>query len=80
MAISEAVTVLDVMACPPTPIAHLAIVLAPCMNGLVANSYLGLTTSLALEVGGIVHIAIDATINASYGVSGGKMVRTPVHS
>ena len=78
-AIPKTVTVFDVVACPATPIAHLAIVLAPCMDSLVANSDLSSTTSLALKVGGLVHVVVDAAMNASYSVSGSKAVRTPVH-
>jgi len=79
VAISEAVTVFDVVACPSTPVTHLAVVLAPCVNGLVANSDLGSAASFALEVGGLVHVMVDAMANVSYGVSSGEMVRTPVH-
>jgi len=78
-AISEAMTVLDVVACPPAPIAHLAVIFAPGMYGTVANSNLGSTTSFALEVGSLVHVAINAMANAGYGVGGRKSVRTPVH-
>jgi len=73
-AVSEAMTVLDVVACPPTPITHLAVVFAPGMYGAIANSDLSLTASLALEVGGLVHVAINATVDVGYGVSGGKSV------
>jgi len=73
-AIPEAMAILDVVACPSAPIAHLAVVLAPCMDGLVVNGDLGLTASLALEVGGLVHVVVDATANARDGVSGGEAV------
>ena len=79
MAIPEAVTVLDVVARLSTPVAHLAIVHAPCMNSSVANGDLGLTTSLALEVRGLVHVAVDVTANASYSISGGETVQALVH-
>jgi len=49
------------------------------MNSMVADGDLSLMTSLTLEVGGLVHVAIDATANASYSISGSEMVRTPVH-
>jgi len=78
-AISKAVTVFNVVACPSTPVAHLAIVLAPCVNGAIANGDLSPTASLALEVGGLVHVAVDVTVNTSYGISSGEMVRTLVH-
>ena len=72
-------TILNVVACPAAPIAHLTVVLAPCMNSLVANGDLSLMTSLALEVGGLVHVAVNATVNAGDGISGGKTVRAAVH-
>ena len=78
-AISKTVTVFNAVACLTIPLAHLAVVLAPCMDSSVANGDLGSTTSLALEVGGLVHVAVDAVTNAGYGVSGGKAIRTPVH-
>jgi len=78
-AIPETVTVFNVVACPAIPVAHLAIVLAPCMDGPIVDGDLGSTASLALEVGGLVHVAVDAAADASYSVSSGKMVRTLVH-
>ena len=78
-AIPKAVTVFDVVACLATPIAHLVVVLAPCMNGSIAYSDLSLTASLAFEVGGLVHIAVDAAANASYSVSSSEAVRTLIH-
>jgi len=79
MTIPKAVAIFDVVACPATPVAHLAIVLAPCMDSPIADSDLGLTTSLALEIGGLVHVTVDATTDASYRVSSGETVQTPVH-
>ena len=70
-AIPEAMTVLNVVACPSTPVTHLAIVFAPCMNGPIANGDLGLAASLALEVGGSVHVVVDMMTNVGYGVSSG---------
>ena len=49
------------------------------MNGMIADGVLGPMASLALEVGGLVHIMVDAMANASDSISGGKMVRTLVH-
>ena len=79
MAVSETVAVFDVVACSSAPVAHLAVVLAPCMNGSIAHSDLSLAASLAFEVGGCMHFAVDMTVNASYRVSSSKAVRTPVH-
>ena len=74
MAIPKTVTIFDVMACLATPIAHLATVLAPCMDGPIANSDLGSAASLAFEVRGLMHVAVNATIDTGYGVSSGKTV------
>ena len=67
------------MTCLPAPVAHLAIVIAPCVDGSVTDCNLGSVASLALEVRGLVHVAVDVTTNAGYGVSSGKAVQTPVH-
>ena len=73
-AIPETVAVFDVVACLTTPIAHLAIVLAPCMDGPIMDCGLGLAASLALEVRGLVHIMVDAAMNAGYGISSSEAV------
>jgi len=73
-AIPEAVTILDIVTCLATPIAHLAIVLAPCMDSPIAGCNLGSTASLALEVRGLVHVMVDAAANVSYCVSSGETV------
>ena len=78
-AVSEAVTVLDVVASPSTPVAHLSIVLTPCMDGSIAHSDLSPAASLAFEIGGCMHLAVNMTTNASYGVSSGEAVQTLVH-
>jgi len=67
------------MACLATPIAHLATVLAPCMDGPIADGDLGSATSLALKVGGFVHVVVDVATDTSYGISSGEVVRTSVH-
>ena len=79
MAVSEAIAVLDIMTGLPTPIAHLTTVLAPCMNGSIANGDLGSAASLALEIRSLVHVMVNAATNTGYGISGSKTVRTPVH-
>jgi len=71
--------VLDAVACSSTPVAHLAVVFAPCMDGPIANSYLSLVTSFAFEIRGCMHIAVDTTMNVGYGISSGKTVRASVH-
>jgi len=79
VAIPEAVTVSNIVTSPASPVAHLAVVFAPCMNCPIANGDLGSTTSLALEIGGLVHVAVNTTTNAGDGVSGSKTVRAMVH-
>ena len=54
-----------------TPITHFAIVIAPGMYGAVANSDLSPSSSLALEIEGLVHVAINAMAYAGNGVGGG---------
>jgi len=78
-AVPEAVAVLNVVTCSSAPVTHLAIVLAPGMYGTVMNGDLSPTASLALEVGGLVHVVINATADVGYGVGSGKSVQTPVH-
>jgi len=68
------VAVLNVVACSSTPVTHFAIVLAPCIDGSIANGDLSLTTSFALVVRGLVHVAVDAAANAGDGIGGGKTV------
>ena len=73
-AVPETVTVFNVVACSSAPVTHLAVVLAPCMNGLIAHSDLSPTASLAFEVGGLMHVAVNMVMNMSYGVSGSEVV------
>ena len=62
-----------------TPVAHLAIVLAPGMHGVVTDGDLSPLSSLALEVEGLVHVAIDVMVYVGNGVGSSKSFRTPVH-
>ena len=78
-AITEGVALLDVVTHLATPIAHFTIIFAPSMHGVVANGNLSLVSSFALEVGGLVHIVVDATTYAGNGVGGGKAFGTSVH-
>jgi len=72
-AISEAVALFDVVPSSTTPITHFAIVLAPGMEGVIMNGDLSPASSFALEVGGLMHVMVDALTNASYGISGSKV-------
>ena len=69
MAISEAVALFNIVACLAAPVTHLAIVLAPSMNGTVSNGDLSPASSLAFEVGGAMHITINVAMNMSDSVS-----------
>jgi len=72
VAIPEAMAFLNVVSSPTAPITHLAIVLAPSMKGMVANSNLSSASSLAFEVRSLVHVIVDVSMNAGYGISSGK--------
>ena len=74
MAVPKGIAIFNIVACLATPIAHFTVIIAPCMDGPIADGDLGLATSLTLKVGGFVHIAVDAATNVSYGVSSGKTV------
>ena len=71
-AIAERVALFYIVACLAAPITHLVVVFAPGMYGSIANGNLSPASSLAFEVRGLVHVAIDATINRGDGVGGSK--------
>jgi len=79
VAISKAVAVLNIVACPATPVAHFTVILAPSIYGAVVNSDLSLSSSLTLEVGSLVHVAVNAAMDTSDGISGGQSFRATVH-
>ena len=79
LAIAEGVTFLNVVTHLTTPIAHFAILLAPGMYGVVANGNLSPASSFALEVGGLVHVAIDTTVYTGDGIGSGELFRTSVY-
>ena len=79
MTITKAVTFLNVVTCLAAPVAYLAIVLSPCMNGTIANGNPGLASSSPSKVRGRIVIVVNATTDVGNGVSGGKAVRTLVH-
>ena len=78
-AIAEQVTLFNIVASLATPVAHLAVVLTPGVYGTVVNGDLSSSSSLALEVGGLVHVAIDVTAYMGNGVGSSKLFRTLVH-
>ena len=79
VAVPEAVTVLDVVTGLAAPVAYLAIVLAPSVYGAIADSYLSSLSSLAFEIRGLVHVAIDMTAYTGDGISGGELFRAAIH-
>jgi len=66
--------VFNVVTCFPIPVAHFAIVVAPSMNSVIAHGDLSLMTSLALEVGGLVHVAVDTATDSGDSIGGSKTV------
>ena len=79
VAIPKAVTFLDVIPSPTTPVARFAIVLAPSIYGMVTNGNLSLVSSLALEVRGLVHVVVNAAIDTGDGIGSHKAFRAVVH-
>ena len=78
-AIAERVTFFYVVACLAAPVTHLVVVLAPSVYGSIANSDLSPVSSLALEVGSLVHITVDAATDAGDDIGGSKSFRASVH-
>jgi len=78
-AIAEGVTLLNVVTCLATPVAHFAIVLAPGMHGTIVNSDLSFTSLFAFEVGGLVHVMVDATMDAGDGIGSGQVFGAMVY-
>ena len=71
-AITERVTFFYVVTRLATPIAYFVVVLAPSIYGMVANGDLSLASSLAFEIGGLVHVAVDAATDVGDGIGGSK--------
>ena len=61
------------------PITHIAVVLAPGMYGAVTDGDLSPLSSFAFEVGGLVHVAINATTYIGNGIGSSESLRTLVH-
>jgi len=79
VAVPKTVTVFDVVPSPTAPVTHLAVVCAPGMYGTVANGDLSFVSSLAFEVGGLVHVAINAMAYTGNSVGSSKVFRATVH-
>ena len=77
--ISNAVTFFDVVAGLSAPVAHFAIVLAPSVKSPIANCHQSPASPLALEVRGVVHVTIDASVNPSDCIGSSKSFRASVH-
>jgi len=67
-AIAKGIALLNVVTCFPAPIAHLAIVLAPGVHGTIVDGSLSPAPSLAFEVGGLVHVAVNVTTYTGNGI------------
>ena len=72
-------TLLDVVASPATPVAHLAIVLAPGMYGMVMDGDLSPSSSFAFEVGGLVYVTVNVSMDAGNGIGSGEMFRAVIY-
>ena len=79
LAVAEGVTFLNVVACLAAPVTHFVVVLTPGMYGMITDSDLGSASSLALEIGGLVHVAVDVAMDTGDGIGGGKSFRALVH-
>jgi len=71
-AITEGVALFYIVTCLATPVTHFVVVFAPGMHGTVRDGGLSPSSSLALEIGGLVHVAVDAATDAGNGISGGE--------
>jgi len=79
LAIAERVAFFNVVTCLAIPIAHLAIVFAPGMYGMVVNGNLSFASSFALEIGGLVHVAVDTLTDTGDGIGSSQAFGTMVH-
>jgi len=71
-AVTKGVAFLNVVTRLAAPVAHLAVILAPGMHGMVADCDLSPSSSFAFEVGGLVHVTIDATAYVDNGIGGSE--------
>jgi len=67
------------MTCLTAPVTHFAIVLAPGMDGVVANCNLSPASSLAFEVEGFVHVVVDVATDAGDSIGGGESFGAAIH-
>jgi len=78
-AVAEAVAIFDIVTGLAAPVAHLAVILAPSMYGMVADGDLSSSPSLALKIGGLVHVAINVMAYMGNGIGGSKSLQASVH-
>ena len=78
-AVAEAVTFLNVVASLATPVTSLAVMCAPCMNGVVADGSSSFASLSSGEVGGGVVIAINAMMDAGNSIGSSELVRALIH-
>jgi len=71
-AVAKGIALFYVVACLTTPITHFVVVFAPSMHGMITNGGLSPASSLAFEVRGLVHVAVNVTMDAGNGVGGGE--------
>jgi len=80
LAVTKGIALFNVVPCLTAPITDFVVVFAPGMYGLIADGDLSLASSLAFEIGGLVHVAVNAATDAGDGIGGGKSFRALVHS
>ena len=78
-AVTEGIALFYVVTHLATPITHLVVVFAPGMYGTIANGDLSPASSLAFEVRGLVHVAVDAAMDTGDGIGGGESFQATVH-
>jgi len=78
-AITEGVAFLDIVTSLAAPVAHFTVVLPPGMYGVVADGDLSPLSSFALEIGSLVHVAINATAYVGDSVGGSESFGALVH-
>jgi len=78
-AVAKGIALFYIVTCLAAPIAHLVIVFTPGMYGTIADGNLSPASSLAFEVRGLVHVAVDAATDAGDGVGSSESFRASVH-
>jgi len=71
-AIAEGVALFYIVACLTAPIAHFVVIFAPSMYGVIMDGDLSPASSLAFEVRGLVHVAVNAMADTGDGIGGGE--------